>query len=157
MPKPFYKKPIIWTMILLILLGVGSWLFFFGKKSEPVVKENEGQQLNDVLPPIDPSVEITLASRGDKKEVKLTIKKIPQDTVSLEYELSYFTGTGLSRGTFTPTPVDLKGATEFERDILLGTCSRNVCSYDEGVKSITLTVKFNSAKGSSQFKKEFPL
>ncbi len=142
----------------MLLAALGGGFFLFRKKPPPASEEENQPTETEILPTIDASVEISLTPRADRKEVKLSIKRIPADVTALEYELSYFTGGGLSRGTFTPNPIELRPEErEFSRDILLGTCSRNTCTYDEGVTKVTLTVKFHSPKGASQFKKDFPL
>ena len=108
------------------------------------------------LPKVDESVEVDLVSRSDGKAVTLTISQIPSETTSIDYELSYETGEGLPRGVLGT--IHLKeGEEEVEREVLLGTCSRNVCTYDRGVETINLVLKFNSPDGSSQFQQEYEL
>ena len=57
----------------------------------------------------------------------------------LEYELTYKAGAQLQGaiGRF-----DLKGEKVGPEEILLGTCSKGVCKYDEDVSEGTLTLKF---------------
>lgn len=92
--------------------------------------------------------EVSLTPRMDKKAVILKISKIPSDVVSVEYELSYNTGKGLPRGVLGK--IDIKSGQEsILREILLGTCSKSVCVYDEGVTKVSLTLKFNKSSGQS--------
>lgn len=108
------------------------------------------------LPAVDESVEVSLTPRADKKAVVLKIDHIPSKTTSIDYELSYKTGEGLPRGVLGSINLK-KGEESVEREIVLGTCSRNVCVYDKDVEKLNLVLKFNSPEGSSQFQKEYQL
>ena len=123
--------------------------------TKPVTPASEDIGISENLPPVDASVVVDLTPKGGEQAVILTVSNIPTGTESLEYELSYLTGEGLPKGALGK--ISLDGKSEISRDILLGTCSRNVCTYDKGVTSIKLVLKFNSAKGATQFSKEYPL
>lgn len=123
--------------------------------TKPVTPAPEDIGISENLPPVDASVMVDLKPKGDNQAVILTVSKIPTGTESLEYELSYLTGEGLPKGALGK--ISLDGKLEISRDILLGTCSRNVCTYDKGVTSVKLVLKFNNAKGATQFSKEYPL
>lgn len=115
---------------------------------------NEEEQVE--LPPADPSILVDVKAKPDGKTVVLSISKIPRSTVTIEYELSYLTGDGLPKGALGK--ITLNDKTEIIRDILLGTCSTGgKCTYDSGVTSVKLVLKFNSPSGATQFTKEFPL
>lgn len=86
---------------------------------------------------------VRLIPRADKREVTLEIKNI-KNADSVEYELSYLS-KGLSRGVVGT--IQLKGETSVSRKILLGTCSRNVCKYDEGITDGQLTLRLRSSEG----------
>lgn len=146
------NKPLIIGGIVIALVVVGGlvWKFVLSEKALPVQEEEEV-----MLPQVDPSVEVAVAARSDKKAVTLRVANIPSDTESIEYELSYNTAEGLPKGALGK--ITLKGESSIEREILLGTCSRNVCRYDEGVTRIDLVLRFNSAKGASQFQKSYDL
>ncbi len=86
---------------------------------------------------------VTLTPRDDGKEFKLRIEGI-RDTELVDYELVYF-ANDISRGV-TGT-IELEGKTSAERDLLLGSCSRNVCKYDENVAEGTLSLRFQNPEG----------
>jgi len=44
-----------------------------------------------------------------------------------------------------------------EKEIVLGSCSTNICTYDEGVEKVTVNLKFNSPEESRIFEKELAL
>lgn len=148
------KNALIASIVVLILVLGGGFLLVknLTKPSDTKVEEEE---LSENLPPVDSLVVVDLTSKGDKQSVTLSVSKIPEGTESLEYELSYLIGEGLPKGALGK--ISLEGKSEIIRDILLGTCSRNVCTYDKGVTSVKLVLKFNHSEGASQFTKEYPL
>lgn len=147
------KKKTILIIVISAILLVGLLIFKAKRGGEIEVSPSPTPTI--ALPEISDKVEISLTPRYDKKAVILTISQIPPETTSIDYELSYETGEGLPRGVLGT--IHLKGEEEVEREILLGTCSRNVCVYDQGIETINLVLKFNSPSGSSQFQKEYEL
>ena len=94
-----------------------------------------------------------LIPRADKRELTLEIKDIKNAT-SIEYELTYLS-KGLSRGVVGT--INLSGETSISRKILLGTCSRNVCKYDEGVTDGMLTLRLRGPEGIVKITADFDL
>jgi hypothetical protein len=94
---------------------------------------------------------VSLIPRADGHELKLKVENLNY-VQSVEYELVYFVGD-VSRGVIGS--VDLKGENSFSRDLLLGSCSRNVCKYDEGVSEGILTLRFKAVNLGTQ-KYELP-
>ena len=93
---------------------------------------------------------VTLTPRSDGKEITLSLSGIV-GAKSLEYELVYFAGeprNQLQRGVVGA--VDLQGKTDYTKSLLLGTCSRNVCKYDENVTEGTLSLTFRKESGETQ-------
>jgi len=98
--------------------------------------------------PLEGRPYVTLSPRADGKELNLSITGIV-DAKTLEYELTYLAGdpdNQLQRGVVGS--VDLGGKTDYQKAILLGTCSKNVCKYDEGVAEGTLTLALRSGAGA---------
>ena len=108
------------------------------------------------LPPADPNIKVDLEAADGGKEVILTITDFPKDVTSVEYELTYITQAGLPRGVLGTLRVE-DSSGKLERKITLGTCSSGKCVYDENVKKITVTLKFNATSGASRFQKEYSL
>ena len=166
------KKP--WFLILplplkfqlfMVLLIIGSVFLFrdrFIQKEEGLIPAPTPAPTSYFTLPEakEEEVEVSLTPRHDKKAVILKISKIPSDVISLEYELLYEAKGKqgpLPRGV-GPAKIDIKGQETILREIVLGTCSRNVCVYDEGVKKVSLTLKFNKTSGKSTgFAKEYEL
>ena len=149
------KNPAIFISlgVLILVLGGGFLVIKNINKSAPQQEIEEG--ISEDLPFADPSIVVDLKAKADGKEVVLSVSKIPADTESIEYELSYLTGEGLPKGALGKITLD--GKTEIEREILLGTCSKNVCTYDKGVTKVSLVLKFNGTSGATQFRKEYDL
>ncbi len=154
------KKIGLILLTVLIITGFGVIILrgsFFTKKEK---RNNVSPTATPTSKPIlkEEGVEVSLTPRYDNRAVTLKLSKISSEIVSFEYELSYETKGGLPRGVLTPKPVEVKGQDPIVREILLGSCSKNVCVYDEGVKKISLTLKFNKTTGvSTSFVQEYEL
>ena len=148
------KKIIIVAFAVIILIMVA--VIIRGKSAPDSETEEIIPTPTIILPTISSDVQVELLPLSNNQAVALTIKKIPTDVKTIEYELTYTTGAGLPRGVLGK--MTLKGEKEITRDdIVLGTCSSGRCVYDTGVTLINLTLKFNSSKGSSIFQKTYPL
>lgn len=97
---------------------------------------------------------VTLTPRADGRELKLSISRI-KNAQTIEYELVYLS-RGLSRGVIGTINLS-SGQTSYVKDLLLGTCSKNVCKYDEDVSEGTLTLRFRSQEGVRKFITDFHL
>ncbi|MBI3379889.1 hypothetical protein HY029_03995 [Candidatus Gottesmanbacteria bacterium] len=151
------KKVLIIAVILIVLAIIGVMGVL---KIKSLFKTESPQEIPTptvVLPTVADSIKVDLTAKNDNKIVDIKIAGIPQDTDTIEYELTYTTGTGLPRGVLGKITVN--GQSSISRnDIDLGTCSRGRCVYDVGVNSINLSLKFNSSGGnSSVFQKTYPL
>lgn len=138
-------------IIALVVTGFGIWKLILAPQPQTALDEEE----EVILPEIDSSVKVAVTAQSDNREVTLSISAIPKGTESIEYELSYDTSAGLPKGALGT--IKLSGESSIERKITLGTCSRNVCKYDEGVTKINLVLRFNTADGASQFQKSYDL
>lgn len=148
------KKNLILIIIVLAILLVSLLIFKAKRGREIEVSPTPTPTI--ALPPVGEEVEVSLTPRYDKKAVILKISQIPPETTSIDYELSYETSEGLPRGVLGTLHLK-EGEGSVEREIVLGTCSRNVCVYDTGVEKVNLVLKFNFPQGSSQFQKEYEL
>ena len=130
--------------LLLFLVGVlvlAAVYFFVIRKPATEETEEEG------------SIEVSLIDRPiasltpsqDGHWLKLRIEKLLSGADSLDYELLYTLPDGRTQGV--PGTIDLKGESQIERDLLLGSESSGKFRYDEGVKEGTLTLRFRNEKG----------
>ncbi len=134
-----YKPYFIGACVLLLILGGTFWFLRGRGPAEP-------EEVPEELAPewsLEERPYVTLTPRDDGKEFKLRIEGI-KDTELVDYELVYF-ANDISRGV-TGT-IELEGKISAERDLLLGSCSRNVCKYDENVTEGTLSLRFQNPEG----------
>lgn len=150
------KKNLLVALVVvfgLALIGGGFFVFARNKKAEPAVEEpvDEGRYLETAL--VDRPY-VSLTPRADGKELTLEIARI-KNADSIDYELVYLAEGDLSRGVIGT--IKYNGEDSVDRDLLLGSCSKNVCKYDEGVDGGTLTLKFRSSEGVRKFETDFVL
>lgn len=166
------QKKILSSTIVFGILLVFIVVFVFvnnssktGKQTQENTQTTEEDELtledlqeSEVQPTVDSSVKVDLEAQNYNREVILTISGIPNETENIEYELSYFAKGDLPKGAIGN--IDLaseKVKNSLTRTITLGTCSSGTCVYDEGVESVTVTLKFNGSYGARLFKKEYTL
>jgi len=147
------------AIILVVFLGLGIigglfFLAFKNKKSSSSLKPTPTpQQIMEEVPAEELPL-VWLTPSADKHEVTLEIKNIKNAT-SLEYELTYLSKE-IPRGVVGT--INLKEQeTSILRKILLGSCSRNVCRYDEGVTGGTLTLRLRGPEGLIKATGDFDL
>jgi hypothetical protein len=153
------NKALIIGLVLVVLLGVTGFVVYkavFSNAPKTVVKEEE---VVDVLPPVDASVVVTVAkSKTADNTVAMSATGLAGKMVSVAYELTY-DSQGLIKGVNSGSkPTDVTGKDTFEREIYLGTCSRNVCKPDVGVTKVSIVLEFTDKDGKkSQFTKDYDL
>lgn len=110
------------------------------------------------IPEVDSSVVVTLTKSTKPNSIDLTVSHLNKKYVTVGYEFSY-DSKGLIKGVNSgSTPLDVSGKNEFFREVYLGTCSRNVCTPDVGVTSVSIALEFIDTSGSkSQFSKDYDL
>lgn len=149
------NKTAMYVSLAILLVVIIGGFFVIKALTSKASNTTPPSENTTSLPPVDSSVQINLVPRNDGKAVILSVSAIPVGTDSIEYELSYLTGAGLLKGA--AGKIELGGKSNVEKEILLGTCSRSTCTYDSGVTSVKLTLKFHSSDGASLFTKEYSL
>ncbi len=156
------KKTTLIALGLVVLLVITGGLVFAIMRrpkstTKPVpVTENETPV---ALPTIDPSVQITVGeTNGKANTITVAANGLANKVASVAYEITY-DSEGLIKGVNSGSkPIDVAGKDTFEREVYLGTCSRNVCKPDTGVKAVSVVLEFTDTAGNkSQFTKEYPL
>jgi hypothetical protein len=153
------KTLVILSGILIILLGITGFFVYKTITRPPVSQQKDEEVKTTDIVELDKSITVSVAqSKAKDNTVILLIKGMKNSMSTLEYELSY-ESQGLVRGVNNGSkPIDISGKDEFEREIYLGTCSRNVCKPDVGVTKVTLVLEFMGLTGKkSQFNKDFDL
>lgn len=136
------------VVLLLAVFVVGY--FLIGNKSKSTVEEDPGIQ-EQVVEKIEPeALGLTLTAKSDGKAVKFAIAQADGiDTI--EYQLTYEADSTAQEQSEGGEPRVQRGITGEEKVtgkstyespwLDLGSCSKNVCRYDKGVTSVTLTLK----------------
>lgn len=155
------KNPLIFiipAVLILLILGFFVVRALSGKGEEKSTVKEE-QTIEEELVPLDSSVEVTLKRSTVKDNtVVIAITGMGGKYTSIGYELQYESG-GVGKGvTSGSKPLDVTDQDSFEREVYLGTCSKNVCKPDLGVSKVSLVLEFTNKDGKkSQFSKDFEL
>jgi len=148
------KRLTIILIIVAVLLIVGGIFLIKGRNKDQNADENQQDQKKTLETPLEDRPYVALIPRADGKEFTLEISRI-KNAKTIEYELVY-ESQGLSRGVIGSVELS-SGETEVSRKLLLGTCSRDVCKYDEGVEQGSLTLRFRGTEGTRKFETSFHL
>lgn len=144
------------VVVVVILLLVSGFLLFGGKTKE---KPQETTQDQTVQKLSAEELGLTITAKPDRKAVKFAISKA-KDIKSIEYEVTYEADSTaqeqseggearVQRGITGDTKIK-SGESSYESDWLdLGSCSKNICRYDSGVKSVSLTLKIVKNDGKT--------
>ena len=143
-------------LILIILLAILILIlitFFLIRKDKEEVQNKINIPTSQIIPTVDASVKINLIPLNQKKSVLLSIKNIPAKTKKIEYVISYETEDGGLQGVNSTVAVN---SSDFEKEILLGTCSSGTCVYHRIKNSLKLELMFKGDYGEKIFIKEYP-
>lgn len=152
------KTKILYLVLGFILIAIGLAVYkqvVSKSKNQPVVQEEP----TEILPLADTSIRVTaLRSRTENNSVNLEVSGLGGKYASVAYELTY-ESKGLIKGVNSGSkPIDVNGKDAFEREVYLGTCSRNVCRPDLGVKQVSVVLEFTDTGGKkSQFSQDYDL
>jgi hypothetical protein len=149
------KKNLTIILIIVAVILIVSGIFLIkGKDKNQKTNENQQDQKKTLETPLEDRPYVVLIPRADGNEFTLEISRI-KNAKTIEYELVY-ESQGLSRGVIGSVEIS-SGETEVSRKLLLGSCSKDVCKYDEGVEQGSLTLRFRGAEGTRKFETSFHL
>jgi len=97
---------------------------------------------------------VSLSPRADGKELTITVDRA-KNAAKAEYEVEYNTSTIIS-GFFGTIDFNQESQPVVKKG-LFGTCSKNVCRYDEGVSGGSLTLTFSGGDKPYVLKSDFNL
>ncbi len=144
--------------LIVLLIATGTVVYrVLAPSSEPVPAQEE--EITEVLPQADASILVNLAlSRTKDNTVILKVNNLSSKYTSVGYELTY-DSQGLIKGVNSGSkPIEVSSQDGFEREVYMGTCSRNVCKPDLGVSKVSVALEFTGVDGKkSQFTKDFDL
>lgn len=152
------KKIGIIIGVLVVLLVVTGFVVYKAVFSgAPAPAATSADITPTVVAPVDASISVDLTkSTSAANTIIISAKGMNGKMANVSYELTY-ESQGVMQGA-TGTSVDVSGKDTFERDIYLGTCSRNVCTPHLGVSKVSLVLVFTDTSGKqSQFSKDYTL
>ena len=136
-------------VVLLVVIGLGG---FYAVAGQSKAKPEEKQSTEVVVQQVKPEeIGLTVEASPDKKKIRFAIAKAG-GIKTIEYELIYEADLppseqlegGEDRVT-RQVAGEAKipsGESSYESEWLdLGSCSRNVCKYDQGVEKVELLLK----------------
>jgi len=148
------KKLTIILIIVAVILIIGGIFLIRGRNKNQTAEENQQEQKKTLETPLVDRPYVVLIPRADGREFTMEISRI-KNAKTIEYELVY-ESQGLSRGVIGSIELS-SGETEVSRKLLLGSCSKDVCKYDEGVEQGSLTLRFRGEEGTRKFEASFHL
>lgn len=148
---------VIIGLLLLLTAGAVFWVTR-GKSATPQTPPTNDSALYDdtIEPNTTAVVDVKPASAANT--IMVVLSNLGGNEKELEYEITY-ESEGLLKGVNSGSkPLDISGKDTVEREVYLGTCSRNVCKPDVGVTSVSVVLEFTDINGKqTQFTKDFPL
>jgi hypothetical protein len=142
--------PIIVIGLLIILLAGFLVIKNQKKTSTP---ESSVPDVEVAQAPINQRPFVSLIPRADAHQLTLKVDNL-KNIKTVEYELVYSVDDA-QRGVIGS--VQTNGEASISKDMLLGSCSKNVCKYDEGVAGGTLTLRFRGSGSVSKYDSVFSL
>lgn len=150
-----HKMKFLFGGLALLLIVTGFLVYKTLAPAEDIAPVEE--DITEFLPAADPTIMVGAAfSKTKDNTVVLTVSALGAKYTTVGYELTY-DSEGLIKGVNSGSkPVEVAGEDGFEREVYLGTCSRNVCKPDLGVTKVTVVMEFTDTAGKkSQFSKDF--
>ena len=135
------------ALLIIILGGAGYFVYAKNKIQEKPLAQNtvsnlEEPKVKEVKPE---EIGLSLSARSDGKAVNMTINNV-SGISSIDYELNYNAEGNIPRGVIGSIEIKPSDSV-IKRELLLGTCSRNVCKYDAGVTEVNLVLKLTYSNG----------
>lgn len=142
-------------VVVLVIIGLlGFYFVSSASKAKPEAQQSVEASVQNLTPA---DIGLKMEATPDKKKVKFSIAKA-SDIKSIEYQLTYEADSTaeekneggedrVQRGITGESAIK-SGESSFQSDDLdLGSCSKNVCRYDTGVKSVNITLKITKNDG----------
>ncbi|MFZ5535434.1 MAG: hypothetical protein ACOY3M_04790 [Patescibacteria group bacterium] len=153
-----HKMTLLYATLAILVVVTGVVVYkVVAPSAEPAPVPEE--EVVENLPEADASIVVDASfSKVKDNTVVLKVSALGSKYTTVGYELTY-DSQGLIKGVNSGSkPVEVAGQDGFEREVYLGTCSRNVCKPDLGVTKVTIVMEFTDTAGKkSQFSKDFDL
>lgn len=146
------KKIIIGVALVLLISGGGGLYFLSSQSPKPQTVTTQTQTIEEeIVPTLSPkTLGLTMTLRSDKKAMRFEMKN-PGNISLVEYQVSYtkeINGEQVPEGLIGEVRVNNEDDSTIAIDYReFGTCSRNVCRYDNVVSAVKLTLKITQTDG----------
>jgi hypothetical protein len=166
-----FKNKKLLAIFGIVLVLIIALVFFITSRNRSEIIETQEQLTNaESIPAVDDSVIVELIKGARTGEVILTIQNAPEETNTIEYQLTYDAVSREQGGSIVPRGVIGKCTKQSgnENDwaceqpnsgeaIILGTCSSGTCVYDNIKSDINVQLKFSGSYGNKIFEKDFSI
>lgn len=140
-----------------VALGLTGFLVWRTLSSSSQPPQIEEVKVEENLEPIDPAIKVNVTV-AKANTIVISVSGMGGKVESVSYEVTYESQRIIQGVNSGSKPIETAGQDSFEREVYLGTCSRNVCRPHPGVKSVTVVLEFHNASGKkSQFSQEYEL
>ena len=151
------KNKVLVIVVSLLLLAGAVTAFLLGNVTNSSSTDESGIVSDKPVKVIQADeIGLVLSARSDKKAIILSVTKL-DGVESVEYEVTYDadvaadssgdSGSGITQRGVVGSPILVNGASSIKRTIELGTCSKNVCKYDNIVSDIKFVIKVTYSNG----------
>lgn len=156
------KSPSVLPIILvvgLVIAGAGVAFVATRPKSPAKQQQSNDSSIVDESLPQNKEITVTLVkSKTKDNTVVLSLGTLAKKYQGVAYELTY-DSNGILKGVNSGSkPVDVTNLETYEKEVYLGTCSKNVCKPDAGVTKVSVALEMTDSSGQkSQFSQDYPL
>ena len=147
------NKVVAGIFVGIIFVVAGIWFFAINKNAKIGPNSQIVDETQNVKQISAEDIGLEVELKPNKQAVIMRVTKL-DGIASIEYEVSYdaeeeFEGetSVVPKGAGSSEPIDVRGKSEIEREILLGTCSARVCRYDKVMSDIKVLVRVNYENG----------
>lgn len=151
------KNKVLVIVVSLLLLAGAVTVFLLGNGTSSTSTDDSGSILEKPVKVISADeIGLSLSFRADKKAINMNITKL-DGVESVEYEVTYDanvtadssgdSASGITQRGVVGSPIPVNGASSIKRTIELGTCSKNVCKYDDVVSDVKFVIKVTYSNG----------
>jgi len=147
----FKNKQVVIILGILVGLGIIAGGYFFVSNKSKTAPEDEfiAEQVAEEISPEE--IGLTMEANANNKAVRFVIENA-KGIKTIEYQVTYEAdstaaeqregGEARVQRGITGEAIVKSGQSTYQSEWLdLGSCSKNVCRYDTGVESTTLTLK----------------
>ncbi|GIW63125.1 MAG: hypothetical protein KatS3mg090_0951 [Patescibacteria group bacterium] len=138
------------SAFIAVVVLVSVFIMTRSDNKNSVEDQPKVDKLDQFQLPADTSANVEKLS-GNR--INLIILNIPDNTETIEYEITYITKDDVTQGVIgTISNID---SNEIKKEIFLGTCSSGSCVPHTVKDKISVFLKFTGSYGSGSLEKEF--